>query len=561
MAANVGVELVDPARPNDMPQLMYEQLCSNYQRARGTYNKSVARNSRTVAANLRVRNEEHAKLMSSLERWTSSTDVRAAVAEGLTSTTDAITALTAATNQATNQQNIQNQNVLVKLVEIQTAIQHLGQNSSPSSSSTDVVMQPVEEVPSDVCMICHDDSPDGPAMPCCFQGNHKACLSCYAEYIVRNQDFKCPHCRTAFKDCVPVGDAAALGRLSGFICALYPTHEKVVEALVNCRTEPRKLVILRHLEAFNTPEGPRPRQMLSNLHVNTAACHVELEIVYDHQSLSAPSEWGSFYVAEETVEWGHPMRLNMPLQFLSAPGDDIHDFVNRACGGEWFHHNDFLEIRVKGAVYPHHYYFDEFKRIRGGETVMVLSVDYESTDDVGPVEFPFSAIESCKSYRKAPIMFHTEVHNPELPRHVAIWPWGERWQRCYVKEVLRGGYGSRLVLAAYPESLYTRTIYDSMVTAHVYLRDVGQEIEIVGVPEEQPDNFRVRLVCSHTCPAEWRGKIDPNEHFAFLGYTKSYMSFERQNVPCLVVARRQGWGEMVVLENEWVATLIFAGAI
>ena len=552
-------------RPAGMPVELFDSICADYQKARNTYNKATTRQNcrpATLARALTARNTQHANAKTLLEGWSTSQDLRQLINIGNTSAAEALRLL----NQASTRSADNHRDVMNGLLQLQNSLA----SSSSFARPADVEMRPVDEVPSDVCMICHDDSPDGPAMPCCFQGNHKACLSCYTECIERTvePDFKCPHCRTAFKNCVPVGNVAALGRFSAFMCALYPTHENVIEALVNSRSAPRKLVLLKHLAFFNTPEGPMPlgdiSQMLGNMELDDPNIHMEVNILHDHLFLASPSKWARFIVSDESIESKHAhMQQVMPLQFLSAPGDDIHAFVERACNGVWFHHYNLIEVRVKGCVYPLYYYFEEFKRIRGQETVVVLVVDPDFVAQVDPVEIPFSAIESCKNVPFGYTLFNSSSSNHNLPKHVAFRLYGERWQQCYVKELIRGGYGNRLVIAAYPESLFTRTVYNGMVEQFEYLTDlhISEEVNVVGVPEERPDHFVVRVVCSHTCPAETRDRISPDATFLFLGYCSQYMSAQIPRALSLILARDNGWGARVALSNNWVAALIYDQSI
>lgn len=84
-----------------------------------------------------------------------------------------ITLLTQASTQAAAQSTTQHLEVMSALGAFQNSLNSTGSATATASSSSnllDVEMQPV-----DVCMICHDDSPDGPPMPCCYQGNHRAC--------------------------------------------------------------------------------------------------------------------------------------------------------------------------------------------------------------------------------------------------------------------------------------------------------------------------------------------------------------------------------------------------
>ena len=560
-----------------MSASLFAAIRVDYDKARARHGMAVTREARpsTIEKNRVAEEAAYNAVVQQLEQWNANGALRELITAGNSDIAKAVKLLTEAAALAATRHH----EIVAKLEAMQNSMLASSSSSThmadvemqgslnPSGSSADVIMQ--EPVTSDACIICMSESPDGPAMPCCFQGNHRACKDCYMELFSRSDELKCPSCRTAFKDSVPVGDVAAFSRFSAFMCGLFPTHDKVIEALVNSRSEPRKLVLLKHLAAFNTPAGPKPLMDIddmlveANRSLDSVDGIVEVQILHDTRFLKAPSKWARFRISEESIV-GNPDDIYqvMPLQYLSAPGDDIHAFVQRACKGVWFHHMDLIEVRVFNCAYPLYYDFDEYKRIQGRETVMLLQVYTECGTLIDPVEIPLSAIETCKNHPHGHRLFNSQGHH-DLPKHVALRLYGERWQQCWVKELMSGGYGSRLVIAAYPGSPFTRTIYNSSVEEHELLKPMflGDSINIVGMPEDIPDHPVVRVVCSHLCPEDTRNRISPNESFLFLGYTEKYLSPDRPRVLYLLIARDDGWGHKVSLEKDWVAIMIYERSI
>jgi hypothetical protein len=175
MAANRAADLASIVRPRDMSHELFERLRSDYQRARNKYNQSVSRNSmpETIAKNLKNRDDEHARAKALVESWASNHELRQLIVDGNKSSGEAVRLLTEASNLATTR----HQEIVSVLNGIQGALNH------PSSSSTDdvpielldeepVVEMELQPMNDGDCVLCVGENPDGPALPCCWQGNH-----------------------------------------------------------------------------------------------------------------------------------------------------------------------------------------------------------------------------------------------------------------------------------------------------------------------------------------------------------------------------------------------------
>ena len=378
-----------------MPARLFASLRVDYDKAKARHDLSVHRGSRasTIERNRVAEEMAYTTLRQQVEAWIA----------------------TLATTR--------HQEIVTKLDAIQSS---LNASSSSTDPMPDVVMQVADDpVETDACILCMGEAPDGPALPCCWQGNHRACKGCYMDLFKSDagQNFRCPSCRKEFKDFVTdVRDVAAVGRFKSFMLGIFPTHERVLDALLN-RSETRKLVILKHLAAFNNPDGPLPRMDIDVMLEEAAGAHfdedafLEVTVLPDSGFDKCPL-WTRLYIPEEVIQSrGDVLYQEMPLIQLSAPGDEIHDFVQRACGGIWFKTYDLIEIRCFNFAYPLHYDFLSYKRIQGRETVLELVVTTgESFVEVDPVEIPFSAIETCKCQLFGLTLFGITARNHELPK-------------------------------------------------------------------------------------------------------------------------------------------------
>jgi hypothetical protein len=232
-----------------MSQELFDRLCSGYHLARNKYNQLVTRNARpeTIAKNQKARDDERARVKALLDSWSSNHELRQLVIDGNKSSGEAVRLLTEASTVAVNRH--------LELVGMLNGIQ--GALNNRSSSSTDPmpdeqIEEPVVEMQmeeDDFCFICVSENPDGPATPCCWQGNKRACKSCYMDLFRNRKKFICPNCRTDFKDFgVASQDLAQVDRFKAFILGL-PLPKRISEFLLARDAPPTRIVLLADLRA------------------------------------------------------------------------------------------------------------------------------------------------------------------------------------------------------------------------------------------------------------------------------------------------------------------------
>jgi hypothetical protein len=529
MAANAEAESNETlSRPMDMPLEMYNQLSSDYQTARNTYNRSVSREcqARTIARNLAKRDAEHQKLLRSLATWKSSAELRAAVQASAASTAEVVGLLQGASVAAIERHTA----VMGALELIQGALNVVGPAaSSSSSSSSDNVVVPMDvDVPTavdedlsivDQCFICLSGVSQGVKLPCCWRGGHIAHTECYTEMLwtAQSDSLKCPVCKTAFKDFgMDSQDAEQRQRYRSFMRSLCLPQEWLT-FLVEDNGAPMDVVML--VSPYNAT-GP------------SRHFHLALKALPNSK---VSSNFSPLWVdlSTESAE-GLKAHYHRRLDQISVKGDDIHAFVDRACQGTWPAFDVLVKLTCFGHRFPYIYNFQGFRKSASGEgsyaNLQVMDPhdagEEQYEDDDLTIRIPLSAIETFQPHSRCPIVRKlNEVGDEDwLPVEVIIGlqdsPTQSSWQRVWVLNVDRGGHAPRLVIATDRDSPFQRRVSISSVLSlerectprnhpfHVHSEPRG------GLPRVYVANIIVKL----TAPEPYKSYSSLAE-YTILGYT------------------------------------------
>ena len=519
MAARAPESIV---RPRDMSQDLFERLCTNYQLARNKYNQSVTRNARpeTIAKNEKARDDEHAHVKALLDNWSSNHELRQLVIDGNKSSGEAVRLLTEASNMATTRHH--------ELVGMLNGIQ--GALINRSSSSTDPLPVEVEEpvvvevADTDECVLCMSDNPNGPALPCCWQGNHRACKECYMDLFKSNagKHFKCPSCRTEFKDFGMLSqDLAQFDRFKAFILGL-PLPKKLLEFLLAREAPPTRIVLLADL-----------RTDIDDLDSEVGFGNYHEAVVMSKRSTFHPNYsplWARIFqdgMSDEEV-------IEHKLDAISFEGDAIHQFVDRVCGGIWPPRGIHVELRCIGCIYPIHYKFERFvKDDVAGDVAHFQVMSCQPHFDDEYVDIPLSAIVGFKSREPCDIRATLGMGNAPWSPIDVVCELHEQggmssWHRLWIKSVNFVGVCPTLTLGHTHHAPFERVVTISKVRTIRLVIQPDQAVHVIGLPlVEQPKVFVGMVAMKWNSPANFRIRYDYKE-FKILGYTQMGGS-----LPCL----------------------------
>ena len=157
--------------------------------------------------------------------------------------------------------------------------------------------------------------------------------------------FRCPNCRTDFKDFgMDSQDVVVAGRFKSFIFGL-PLPRGLVDFLLAGDAEPIQIVPLETEEYL---EGP------------FSSYHEELKIVSKSKFHPDFNPLWAKLVESLHEDDGYMYKLDA----ISINGDDIHEFVDRVCGGSWPPRGVHVELKCLGCSYPLHYEFLCFRKTK-----------------------------------------------------------------------------------------------------------------------------------------------------------------------------------------------------
>ena len=521
MAARAA-DLESIVRPRDMSQELFDRLCSTYQLARNKYNQSVTRNARpeTIAKNQKARDDEHARVKALLDSWSSNHELRQLVIDGDKSSGEAVRLLTEASNVAANRH--------LELVGMLNGIQGALNNRSSSSTDPMPVEEPIEEPVSemeevyveDECIICTGDNPDGPALPCCWQGNKRACKECYMDLFRHRKELRCPSCRTEFKDFgMATQDLAQVDRFKAFILGL-PLHKRISEFLL-ARDAPSTRVVL-----------------LADLRVDIDDSDSESGFGNYHEAV-VMSERSTFHPDYNPL-WARIFQDGMSdeevvehkLDAISFEGDAIHQFVDRVCGGIWPPRGIHVELRCMGCVYPIHYKFERFVKHDAGDVAHFQVMSCQPYFEVEYVDIPLSAIAGFTSREPCDIRATLGMGNaPFSPVDVVceLHEEGERssWYRLWIKSVNFVGVTPTLTLGHNHDDPFERVVTITKVRTIRLVMQPDPPVNVYSLPAGQPKAFVGLVAMKWSSPSNFRIHYD-NKEFKILGYTQKTNSF-----PCL----------------------------
>ena len=453
--ANVDENITCPA---GMSRALYQGLRKEYDRAVARYGMSVNNQARqvTINKNKKQRDDEKVALKEQLESWKNNGEIRELITSGNVSFAEAVGLLKQASKDWVNNHT----DVMGMLQEIWD---RLGGPSSSSSSGLNpmalddpMVVDAVEvAVDSDDCIICMDACPDFVVMPCCFQGNIRACVSCFMELLVKKGNVTCPCCRSPFD--------VDLGRFKTLVRAL-PLPQPVVEMLLD--TGRAKMFIplvnildYREVDIYDEdgPEDydePSDRPSYNEFHVELVCCN--------GSSLNKNPLWADLLIGDPL----RPVKTQVPILKLSVAGDEVDTFVHQMCNGVWPQRSTHVRITCGDVPYPMHYYFNGFRRIVGKETVC----DFQSGGDdidLEDVAVPLSQIATWMGPKITPeyVMSNLRlgVRLALLPLKVSLQLYNGPVEECYIKMVRCSSVGPQLLLGHSATCMFDRVVYIGMV--------------------------------------------------------------------------------------------------
>ena len=532
-------ELTPLERPPGMPENLFDRICSDYQRARNTYNKCSTRQPpalpATIARNLAKRNAEHAKATALLEKWSSNEALRQLILTGNASSEAAVRMLSDSATIATQRHN----EIMQALDEIRGAPGDTPSSSSAAASSlgsahdpmpgtsTDIDADRGVELPSEpfgqavepqeggTCIICLGDNPDGPAMPCCWQGENRACKECYGDLIKSEEHgiLRCPNCRTPFGDLAKdLQDDAQKHRYKSYILGL--PLSKMTQHILTCGLPVTGVSLANHEDFDGNYHG-----------------------IY-HRAFTITSE--SFFYTPTTVDplgddRGNPGgRSTVSLESFSLKGDKFHKFVERACGGIWPAFHEHVEIKYFGLPFPAHFGFEGFKMVPNVGPCICLRVMSELLKE--QYEVPLTAIERLR-VRFEPFLDHLNMMDkPWVPVNVICNLREGGWDRLWIKSVNFEGYAPQVSLARDVDSPFEKVvdihgIREAIPTVHMDLRiffapSGGMSAVFIGTVELKytaPEHYRTLvslkdfkiLGCTGPTTAALLNLVDPTYGYRY----------------------------------------------
>lgn len=511
----MAAELAALECPPGMPDDLFSRICSDYQRARNTYNKSSTRQPpalpATVARNLAKRNTEHAKAMALLEKWSSNGALRQLILDGNASSEAAVRMLSDSAITATQRHN----EIMDALNEIRgatpssssAAASSLGSAHDPMPGSainidedqgadlpSEPVEQAVEALEGGTCVICLGDNPDGPVMPCCWQGKNRACKDCYAGLIKSEEHgiLKCPNCRTPFGDlCKDLQDDVQKHRYKSYMLGL--PLPKMTQHLLTCELPVSGVSLDNHVDFDGNYRG-----------------------IY-HRAFTITSE--SFFYNPTMVNPLGNDRENpagwsaVSLESFSLKGDKFHKFVERACGGIWPAFYEHVDIKYFGLPFPAHFGFEGFKMVPNVGPCVRLRVMSELLEE--EYEVPLTAIERLR-VRYQPFLGHLNMMDkPWVPVDVICNLRDGGWDRLWIKSVNLEGYAPQVSLAREVDSPFVKVVDISGIREVLFVNAISVNVD-----------FQVYSLPSGGLPSVFIGSVslkwNAPRHYCDLTFLKDF---------------------------------------
>jgi len=495
--------------PVDMSREIYTNLLKDYDRAMTRLRQSINDNARpkTIENNQKKRDDAREALKNQLNSWKNNTDLRGLILNGNVSSAEAVELLKKASLERVANHN----EVMEMLTTIRDAVV-----ASSSYSSTDVPMVVAEpdiamaevqdavniEAPEEDennCVICMDLPTDFVVLPCCFQGNKRACKTCFIELMQKQSHGKCPCCRSDLNVNLP--------RFLALVRTLQPQLPKLVmETLLDAGRA--KIFIPLGLVDFDGDDYDdevEAGQWYNDLHVELH-CH-------DTAFSSNP------LFVNLTV--GDPQVIIMyPLLKLSVAGDEIDTFVRGKLNGHWPVRCRSVRITCGDCPFPMHYYFRGFKHTIGGEAVCECISGDDSLMET--VLVPLSQITTWKQADVTLDIYRgLQFQATDLPKKVIFRMYNGHYELCFIKRILNNGVGPQLAISSSAISLYDRVVYlglvDTLLTPTFI--EVRQDPVYVYYPERDQRQEVLHTPCVVKPIFEQRDMMDGRE-MTLMGYSK-----------------------------------------
>ena len=331
-------------RPEGMDERLFQALRLDYDKARSRHGMSVQREAKpaTIARNERLLEEARVQLRQRLDVFITSSDLRASLAAGSTSTNAARELLEQYISTQTQRHNDMTVIDANRHAELMNALGNIRLQISSSSSVVVIsdippAAAPAPALETDDCVVCMTER-GHVKFPCCFRpGNDKlACISCFMLLLSKGDRPICPCCRQ------PIDfEHSMYADLLPSVQSWLP--QRVLEELR--RPGMKNLIPL-------VTQGRDITLDFMNYH-----CELNCDIANDSNlSMRNPTR------VEVIVTGDTPWKLKFGLHELSVRGDAVDNFVQTVLRGVWPARDCEVKVMVKGSPYPSLYRFMKFSQ-------------------------------------------------------------------------------------------------------------------------------------------------------------------------------------------------------